>query len=230
MFKPFSENEMTIRQKMDFAESLIIYPALTAMVVFRRNLGYRLLHPQGFLAACLAMAVISLLSWRQTPNAGWLLIFAALVFFGGVCQRVKRWWQLRRGLQLHTYYVGDSVMAGWRWPGFLKRERRIERLLDPTACLGIGVLVFQVSHPLGAWLAVSSVCLFFTEDMVRRREFERDLDAQDSLIESDAIRPFPSGGTSHDSDSHTITLSSGMAADVQRNIQARKRKGRGPKS
>jgi len=167
---------MTIFQKMEVAKWLCKFPALTVMLILRRNLGYRIIGPGALLGIFLVMVGLSEWSSAETPHAEWLLVFALAVLATGFVQRAKRKREARGGEQLHTYYIGDSDLQRLPWPRFMRAERRIERFVDPLLCLLIGFPIASYCSPaLGWWLVFSGLCLRVFEADVRKRELKREL-------------------------------------------------------
>jgi len=224
--QPQSWNDLPLRQRIEIMQWLCTFPALTVMVFLRRNLGYRLLSP---LSLCVVAAVMFLISTfaQHTPNPEGLQIFALLVLFVGASQRWSRWKEIRRGVRLHTYYIGDSCLE-FRWlPGFIRRNRRIPRFFDPLFCFAIGALLFMVSPALGGWIVFSGFCLRTFEDAVYRKELERDLDTLDGLIASEvqaeAVEHFSEAPKEERRHADLSTgIPTGLAPDVEEVI-ARKR-------
>ena len=54
------------------------------------------------LGVSLVMAFLAKWLSATTPNAEALLIFAVLVFVGGIIERIKRWRQRRRGEKIYS--------------------------------------------------------------------------------------------------------------------------------
>jgi hypothetical protein len=178
-----SSNDLSIFQQMEMARWLSLFPALTVMIVLRRNLGYRILNPLWLFGIAAVMFVVGEVA-RQTPNAEALHLFAGLIIALGLVERGRRWWQVRNGLVMHSYYLGDSRLEyGWL-PAFLRRSRRLARFLDPLIAFATGAAVMSLSPVLGLWLLFSGASLRLIESTAHRRQIERDFDTVDSLVDA----------------------------------------------
>jgi uncharacterized membrane protein YidH (DUF202 family) len=185
---PQPQQQRSLRDELEFTKWLLHFPALTVMVWLRRDIGYRLLNPIGLIAVTTLLFVISALA--QPGDADnqpvFLLLFAVMTLLLGISQRTKRWQELNRGIRQHSYYLGTSCFQQLRWlPMFCRRNRKIERILDPIFCILIGFALFPVSRALAAWLIFSGVCLRVFEYEVHIRERNRSLDIVDNLIVAD---------------------------------------------
>ncbi len=140
-------NELSFRQKMNFVKWLMFFPALTVMLLFRRNLGYRTLHPTGLIGVCLVMVFIAYWLSEETPFAAMLLIYAAGVFLEGMSQRLKRWRERRRGVKQHSRAIGDSALRKLWLPAFLKRDGRLACFRGPVPAHLRGGGMEDKNHP-----------------------------------------------------------------------------------
>lgn len=181
-----SRPELTFFEKMEVAKWLCKFPALTVMLMLRRNLGYRIVGPGALLVVFLVMVGLSEWASAETPNAEGLFVFALAVLVTGFAQRAKRKLEVRDGELSHTYYIGDSDLQRLPWPRFMRAERRIERFLDPLVCLLIGFSVGKYFSPaLGCWIFCSGLCLRIFEAEIHKREVKRELDILDGMVESE---------------------------------------------
>jgi hypothetical protein len=174
----------TIFESYAFAQWFMQLPALTLIVLTRRDIGYRLLNPLVLIAVTGALAVIAILAlpYSQDASSIGLLIFAALAFFNGMVQRIRGWWNLNRGGQEHSYYIGSSPFS-FRWlPNFIRRNRRVARYADPIFWALIGVALLPYARFLSLWLVFAAACLRGFEDQTFRRLRNLELDLVDSLI------------------------------------------------
>ena len=167
-----------------FAQGMARFPALTVMVLLRKDVGFRLLNPLALLATTGALALLALLamSGNNDPGPSLLLLFAVMAFVGGLSQRARRWKELNHQEPTHSYYIGTSPFDFQWLPDFCRRHRRMARFADPFFCAVVGVALFPFSSLLALWLVFAGVCLRVYEDAVFRRERNRDLDLIDSLI------------------------------------------------
>ncbi len=70
-------------------------------------------------------------------------------------------------------------------PGFIRRNRRMERFIDPLLCMLIGLVYYPISHALSAWLVLSGLSLRYFEYAVHERDRNQDLDTMDGLINAE---------------------------------------------
>jgi hypothetical protein len=181
LYESLTQNFYTVRW-------LIQFPALTVMVWLRRDLGFRMVSPVRIVPVTVFLFVISVLASNGNPdNRLWgLLIFALLTLAIGICQHVKRWFELGQKVKQHSYFLGTSRLNNFRWiPDFLRHERRLERFADPIFCVLIGFAVLPLSHALGMWLVFSGFCLRAYEYSIYMRDRNLNLDILDGMIRSE---------------------------------------------
>lgn len=218
---------MTLRQKLDFGRWLCLFPSLTVMLLLRREIGYSLLNPIYVLGVSLVMAFVAKWLSAETPNAEALFIFAIVVFFGGVFERIKRWRGRRSGEKVYSAEIGSSHLRSLWMPAFLKRERRVERFVDPLLCMALGWLLLTFSPALGGWFVFSGLALRAVEHGVWKRQIQRELDTVDSLLESDvqeAVLEHYTVRPHKPSDAKADGIPTGYAADIEQTIVRRKTK------
>ena len=223
---------MTFSDKMEMMRNLMVFPALTVMVLLRKNLGYRLLNPLHICGMALLLFVVGALA-INTPRHEALQWFAGAVLFLGIGQRVRRMIDAWRGIRLHSYYIGDSMFVSKRMPKFLRRNRRFTRFFDPFVCIIVGVLLLEPCRPLGAWLILSGFALRVLESTVHKRSENRDLDTIDGMIASEVqaetVEEFmdgPDDRRQHQDAAEGIPT--GLSSDIQRKIDQNRRKNRRP--
>jgi hypothetical protein len=216
----------TLQQKYARAKWLTQFPALTVMVLLRKNIGFRLLHPLKLLAINGALAVIAILAQPGNEDARpfALLLFAALSFCAGIGQRIRRWRELSQPDRQHSEYIGDSPFQ-FRWlPKFVRRNRRVSRFIDPVVCALVGIAVFPLSRALACYLVFAGFCLRAYEAHLFERERNRSLDLTDGLIraeiQSEEIDQFE-GAPAAQSPPNRSGLSTGLAPDLQANVKRR---------
>lgn len=219
----------SFRQCYGFVLWLLPYPAITLLVLLRRDVGYRLLSPFRLLATC---AVICVLTIFATPGNEEgrpydLLLFCVVVFLFGFAQRIRRWLEFNRGgRQQHSFYIGSSPFD-FRWlPNFVRRNRRVGRYIDPLFFSGIGILLMPVSRFLALYLIFAAFCLRAFEHMAWNNERERQLDMMDSLIASenqahtlDQFQRAPQTPPQQDA-----AIPTGLAEDIKAHIKAQRAK------
>lgn len=178
-----SWSDLTIFQKVEVMQGLASYPAMTAMIFLRRNMGHRFLSPVGLFVTTFAMFVVAEYA-RDTAYYDALQVFAALVLLCGLAERSLRLKEFKKGIFQHSQYIGDSRLGWHRLPEFIRRERRVERFIDPLIWIGFGVGAYHFSPALGGWMVFSGLCLRVFEAAVYQKRQERDVDLADGLIEA----------------------------------------------
>ncbi len=225
------QQQSRYQQNMAIVRRGVRLGALPAMLVYRRNLGYEIVHPGAVVGVCFVMGFIAEWLSQETPFAEALLIFALVTLWEGAAQRIKRSREIRRGGHcLHTNYIGDSQLQRLWWPKFMRHSRRIERLVDPLVCLLIGFPIAHYFSPaLGGWLVFSGLCLRILEWEAHKKELRRALDTLNGLVEAEmqaqvvnhfSVRVEPLQHA-------TITesgIATGSGADIQQSIRRRKAK------
>jgi len=214
---------MPLRERIEFTRWLCFFPALTVMLFLRRNIGNRLNDPLSLLGVTVVMFVFAELA-RNTPYAELLQIFAVLVFFVGLMARANWSREFRSGVRRHSYYVGDSYLEFAWLPAFLRRERRIQRFVDPAVAAITGLVVWSFCPALGFWITFSGLCLRFFEDAVYRKQIERNMDLVDSMIEAEVqeevIEQY-SVRIHNPTDKPVNGIPTGCSADIQKTILRR---------
>jgi hypothetical protein len=167
-----------------FVQWAVRFPALTLMVITRRDIGYRMLNPLVLIAVFGGLSVVAILATpgNEAARPMDILIFTFLGFMSGIAQRIRRWWDLNRGVKQHSYYIGSSPFD-WRWlPNVVRRNCRVARFIDPIFWAAVGLALFPYSRALAIYLVFAAFCLRAYEYQVFERERDRDLDMVDSLI------------------------------------------------
>lgn len=167
-----------------FVQWAMKFPALTLMVLTRRDMGYRFLHPLMLIAVFGLLAVVTILATpgHEAAHPIHLLIFAGVGFANGIAQRIRRWRDVNRGVNHHSYYIGSSPFD-FRWlPYFARRNRRPARYIEPLFWAGIGLTLFPFSRALAMWVIFAAFCLRGFEDQIFRRQRNRELDLSDNII------------------------------------------------
>jgi hypothetical protein len=168
------------------AKWMVQFPALTLIVFFRRDLGYRLVSPLRLFVTNGILFVVGVLAQPGNEEARpiCLAIFAAISFTCGMVQKAMRMFEMGKGPRQHSYYIGTSPLNFHWLPASLLRNRRVERFVDPLICTLIGFACLPLSHALAGWIIFSALCLRCYEFIVQVRETDAQLDTADSLIEA----------------------------------------------
>lgn len=225
--QPQRYQDLTYTQKADLFNRLFCLPAFTLISWGRRDVGYRCLTGNGPALMFLLSLGIALFTPPQYKPL-WLAGYALFSALAGAVQRFKRWRELKRGVVQHSYYIGTSPLNR-RWlPGFIRRERRVERFLDPLFFGTIGVLLWYVSEALSCWFLFSVLSLSALESTTRADEFKRRMDLADGVITSEFQGEVMSSFTELPDTSASRSrpdagLPTGIGADIEARIQNRRK-------
>lgn len=224
---PQRYEDLTYTQKADLLNRLLCLPALTLISWGRKDVGYRVLIGNGpALMFLLSLGIALFTPPRYKPS--WLAGYALFSALAGACQRFKRWRELKRGVVQHSCYIGTSRLNR-RWlPGFIRRERRVERFFDFLFFGTIGVLLWYVSEALSCWFLFSVLSLWALESTTRDDEFKRRMDLVDGVITSEFQGEVMSSFTELPDTSSARSrpaagLPTGVGADIEARIQHRRK-------
>jgi hypothetical protein len=210
-------------QNYAIAKWLTQFPALTIMVILRRDIGYRLLNVGVLTAVFGILFVVTVLATpgNDSANTTPLLVFAGIGYFNGIAQKIRRWRDFNRGIVTHSYYLGSSPFAFSWLPNFMLRNRRVARYGDPIICAIIGVALFPFSHALSIWIAFSAFCLRAYEHQIFQRARSQEFDFEDSIIEAEVVieQQNPAPNSSRNQESSGIP--SGLGNDIKSKIRSK---------
>jgi len=211
------------------AQWLMQFPALSVMVFFRHDLGYRLLDSPRVLGITIFLVFFGVLAQPGNEDAEpiALFYFGISFFVLAVVQRIKRWTQFNRAVRQHSYYIGTSPFA-FRWlPAFMHRNRRVARFIDPLFCGLFGFVCFPLSHALACWLVFSAGCLRAYEYMIHERDRNLDMDTIDGLINAEnqgqTVEQFENVQQARPQQQAT-GIPTGLGEDVREHINRRRRR------
>jgi hypothetical protein len=226
---PQPQSGPTFRESYETAKWLMQFPALSVMVFFRHDLGYRLLDPLRVLGITIFLIFFGVLAEPGNEAAGPIALFYfGLGFFVlAMAQRIRRWFQFNRAIRQHSYYIGTSPLA-FRWlPEFMHRNRRVARFLDPLFCALVGLACYPLSHALTCWLLFSAFCLRAYEHMIHERDRNLEMDSIDGLIHAErqgqTMEQFENVQEARPQNQAT-GIPTGLGPDVREHIQRRKTK------
>jgi len=215
-------------QQYQFAKWLMQFPALTLMVILRRDIGYCLLNPLALIAVFGLLFVVAVLATpgNEAARPMDLAIFAVIGFLSGLAQLIRRWWDMSRKPHQHSYYIGSSPFDQKWLPVYLRQNRRAARFLDPLVCAGIGFILLPYSRALAMWLIFSGFCLRAYEFNIHVRDMETELDLKDSLIEARRHSEIlEQGEPSPDAmpDQPDAGVPTGLGNDIREHLKRRRR-------
>ena len=226
---PQPQQGPTFRENYATAKWLMQFPALSVMVFFRHDLGYRLLDPLRVLGITIFLIFFGVLAQPGNESAEpiALFYFAICFFVLAVVQRIKRWFQFNRAVRQHSYYIGTSPFA-FRWlPEFMHRNRRVARFIDPLFCGLIAFAFYPLSHALTCWLIFSAFCLRAYEYMIHERDRNLEMDNIDGLIHAErqgrTVEQFENVQDARPQNQAT-GIPTGLGHDVREHIKRRRTK------
>ena len=226
---PQPQKGPTFSENFAFAKWLMQFPALTVMVYVRRDLGFRLMNPLRLMAVTGVLIVISVFAQQGNPDTNplFLVFFAVGALILGIGQRIKGWWKLNRGIQQHSYYIGTSLLRFRFLPDFVRRNRRVERFIDPIFFLLIGLAIYPIARALACWLVISALSLRYYEFAIHERDRDLDLDTIDGLInaenQSQTVEQYEDVQDTRPPQQAT-GIPTGLGQDVREHIRNRKNK------
>jgi hypothetical protein len=217
------------QQRYAQAKWLTQMVSLTVIPLLRWDVGFRLLSPLRLISVNGVVAVLAVLyqpgNEEACPLA--LALFAMVSFCAGIVQWIHRWLQLRQPGHQHSEYIGTSPLH-FRWlPAFLRRNRRVERFIDPLACILCGLIVWPLSPALAGYLGVAGFSLRAYEFQIFERELHRDLDLADGLrmaeYQSSVVEHYEGTPASNQPASHS-RLATGIGDDLRARVKRNKSK------
>src|SRR5580698_8796750 len=230
---PSFQHGSSWNQRFQFIRIASFIPALMGMIFTREKLGYRLIKMNVLISISIILLIVPEL-WPQIVKPfGFVLDIYAIALSGiGFVQRQRRWHALCQGIRYFTYSTGFSFLEKLPLHGFFRKNRRVQKFLDPfvLACAGllIGILL---NHLLGIVIAFSALGLFIFENDLYERMLNRDLDLMDNFFASEVsmqvVEMFEAGESQEAIDQvskNAGEFSTGIAPDIKRQIQIRKAK------
>lgn len=224
---------MSWNQRFQFIRLASFIPALMAMIFTREKLGYRLIKMNVLIGLSIILLIVPEL-WPQIVKPfGFVMDIYAIALPGiGFVQRQKRWYSLCRGVRYFTYSMGFSFLEKLPLHVFFRKNRRVQRFLDPFVVVCAGLLIgILLNHLLGVMIALSGVGLFIFENDLFERIVNRDLDLMDNFTASEVsmqvVKMFEAGESQEaieEVSKNAGEVSTGIAPDIKRQIQMRKAK------
>ena len=176
-------------QKMSFAEKtaifnrLLLFPASILAMWFRADtIGVRLIGRNAGTMSLIILVMTAFMPPSSDRKA--FFLFGVASAFGGLILRIRRWYEHRRGVRQHSYYLGTS-RVGRRLPAFFRRHRRMEKLGEPILAMLAGMLLIRWIPMFSVWLLFAGFTLAMVESETEMREHNERLDLVDSLVKSE---------------------------------------------
>jgi hypothetical protein len=223
--------DMPIQGKIEIAQLIAFFPALTLMAFTRHRIGFRMVKPHVLL--CLALLLAIGPNLMATDHRAAPVIFAAAMLAMGIYHRLARWRGLCKGERWHTRATGISWLEWLPLPAFLGKERRIYRFLEPIGCFLVGLLVILLGlRSVGLCIIVASTALIIWEQGDYDRHLNRLLDLYDGLIDAEVQQQI----TAHYRQPAaqpldmklTAGLPTGLGKDIEANVEELKRRAENP--
>lgn len=152
---------------------IVFAPAITIAVLTRRNFGVRYLSGArvifGFIASGLLSTIHPFMFWCMP-------LFLTLVIAHHVWSARLR----RRGVQIHSYSMGDH------WPFFWKITKKPTMIMtiEPLMVLILGLCLIPLSTPLAVYLLLAGFGIALENSQVSEALRIQMLNAMDQRIES----------------------------------------------
>lgn len=231
----------TIKQKVGIVAALALFPATTIIVFMRHKIGYRFLSPDRlfvmFVIIWLLAGIAGLQGGGGINNGAYatvyairheapLFVFAIAMLIIGFVHRARRMKALKRGENWHTYSRGVSWLSSLPVLNAVN-DSVMKRYIDPAAAFIIGFVLAFILPPLGYWIMFSAFCLFVFEAWDYEQQLNRMLDMLDSIAESgvlsDIADQYAADGSKQLPLEQTAGIPTGVAPDIQAQIERRKR-------
>jgi len=165
----------------------LVAPTLPVTVLFRRNVGFRVLKPW---IIYLAFIMLNTVGWLALAGGGLsgsgaaegLILFAVnLVFVGlSIFWRYSAWGMIKRGELWHTRSRGVSYLSFLPLP-----ESKIQRFVEPGICITAGLILHTVFTFVGLWLIFSGLGLLVLEQIIYDWQLNQMLDQYDGIIDAE---------------------------------------------
>ncbi len=173
---------ITLKSALANAKILTHLMAVSAEVFCRHSFGRRYSGQLvlSFLCCAFYTLAIQTAAPSSTSPLSWLHL---IVFFGLVCFHVASIFTGGRG-QGHSYASGTS----WGiWRRFSTNATTVHLLLEPGACLALGLFLALVDKALSVWFLAAGVSLFAKGLVIRWDNRQQLLDAVDARIDGQQL-------------------------------------------
>lgn len=146
----------------------------SVVVFLRRNFGERYL---GGPAVCVLVAVPLFVTAWPGHDVRPLMWFMPVYLYACFLHRTVILRRKRRGVVVHSFYGGDSLLRRF-FPHV--SESTMRRGLEPLSALLAGVFLMPLSEPLGSYIMLAAIGLYISEcvtDITQREHVQRMHDA-----------------------------------------------------
>lgn len=163
----------------------------TLIVWLRHDFGERYFSIVGCYSSIVTFVVFFIFAGLVSivANASSPLLSLYFYLFIAACI-VHQWWirlrRIRKAPHVYSYYAGSSWLYEW---GLIPASHRVTQLyVEPAIGIVGGWFISLVDDPLGTWVMVSGVGLWFSEAMKDSRWRNRVLDVLDEGVLAEGIR------------------------------------------
>jgi hypothetical protein len=161
------------------AANFLSYAYSLAFLVFlRTNFGREGIGIQGL------VTVFLILGYGSFAQCYAMFPFFLLWFLAVICQRARQFVNWRRGVNIHSYYNGDSWLSKRLFPRLSERNAKA---VDAFLCLAIGGVIAQFDKPFGFFIMGGFGAILFTEAVIvettkRRLQTMRDAEIEQRYL------------------------------------------------
>lgn len=176
---------MSIFEKFEMFQALMLFPAMTVIPVTRFKVGVRSLKDIYIYPPVPLMAAIG---YNLTPYHA-LTIYGGVVVAASYLQRGDWWKDFRKGKLRHTRSLGESPIeylikylpapvAAW-----LIADNKVARWIDPIILMIVGIGIAHFNPVFGAWIAFAALSLRIFEEFRWGKSLDTVMDILDNALE-----------------------------------------------
>jgi len=143
--------------------------------LIRRDYGSEALGWNAFLAMILIFMV-----YAATLDQV-VLFYLGVWFFCQIGQRIRTFWNFRKGIVIHSQYAGYPYLA--MMVPFVRRQSTATGIIEPMMCLFGGVLLCPLSVNLGGFIMCGLLSFMVTDGIEREIRRQRLVRMHDAEIE-----------------------------------------------
>lgn len=217
------QKQWTWREQMNVALKICDHASSTLLPFLRSKVGYRTRSPASVILTSGGLFLFANPFEEgafDLPNRpGWLGAFALCSFVLSARQRALRWRDIRRGVRIHSFSRGRSLLSFLPFSDYNAR-----RFLDPLIPIIGGYYIWQeVSVALGVWLMFSGLCLRAVEQHHHQQHVERHLDLMDSMVSSEVVDATTKHYENHGQVKEQEAVQTGLSPELQALLKQRKK-------
>lgn len=160
-----------------FSRTMNAFAYLTEAMI-HKNMGLRYIDAS--IPFALGILVLYPIFWPENDQRAFL-VFSALFVLSHIGQRFSAARRRVMGDRFHSFYTGESLLAGL-FPRL--SERAVKRHVEPLFVVLLGGIALYFDRPLGTLLMVSAGAMIATNEQQMRRERERVYAMHDALLEN----------------------------------------------